>query len=118
MNYETYEIRKEKTDLLSSLKALNKNLIKKVLKEKYLDNINELKTEVLDTFTFCLSLSKDDMATKIYFKTLLDNENTNNMPGYQSDIKDFFVFIYKNDDHYSYYVPDEIKKIIKRELKI
>lgn len=43
MNYNKYLIKKEKTDLLSSLKQVNKKLIKEELESKDLDNIRELK---------------------------------------------------------------------------
>lgn len=29
-----------------------------------------------------------------------------------------WVFIYENNGHYSYYIPTEIKKIIKNELNL
>ena len=48
----------------------------------------------------------------------LENENSIFLSAYQSDIESLIVFVYENDDYYSYYVPSEIKKIIKKLLKI
>ena len=117
-NYEKYLIKKDKTDLTSSLKALDKNLLKEKLEELALDNIKELKEYILDSFEISLDLAKDDIFSKMYFERLLDHENTAFMSAYRQDIEDLMVFIYKNDGHYSYYIPDEIKEIIKKILKI
>ena len=43
MKYERYLIKKEKLDLLSSLKLLDKKIVNEKLKEYGLKNINELK---------------------------------------------------------------------------
>lgn len=118
MNYKNYIVKKGKTDLLSSLKAINNKTINKSLKEKALDNIQKLKDYIIDTFESCLDNAKDDMFTKIYFQTLIDNENSEVISAHDSDIEDYFVFIYKNGDYYSYYIADEIKKLIKKILKI
>lgn len=48
---------------------------------------------------------------------LLDHENTEWMSAYQEDIEDLLVFVYKNGDHFSYYIPTEIKEIIINMLK-
>lgn len=58
-------------------------------------------------------MSKDDMFTKIYFRRLTNNENSMFMSAYKNDIEGLWVFIY-----YSYYIPNEIKKIIKKELNL
>ena len=115
---ERYIIKKGKTDLLSSLKALNKKLLKEKLEEKALDDINELKEYIIDDFEMILDMTKDDIFTRMYFERLLENENSIFLSAYQSDIESLMVFVYKNGDHYSYYVPAEIKKIIKKLLKI
>lgn len=115
---ERYIIKKGKTDLLSSLKALNKKLLKEKLEEKALDDINELKEYIIDNFEIILDISKDDIFTRMYFERLLENEDSVFLSAYQSDIESLMVFVYENGDHYSYYVPSEIKKIIKKLLKI
>lgn len=115
---ERYIIKKGKTDLLSSLKALNKKLLKEKLEEKALDDINELKEYIIDDFEIILDISKDDIFTRMYFERLLENEDSVFLSAYQSDIESLMVFVYENGDHYSYYVPSEIKKIIKKLLKI
>ncbi len=115
---ERYIIKKGKTDLLSSLKALNKKLLKEKLEENALDDINELKEYIIDDFEIILDISKDDIFTRMYFERLLENEDSVFLSAYQSDIESLMVFVYENGDHYSYYVPSEIKKIIKKLLKI
>lgn len=116
MKYEKYLIKKDKTDLLSSLKALDKKVLNEKLEEFDVKNINELKDYILDNFEFCLDMSKDDMFTRMYFDRLVNNENSLFMSAYQDDIESLMVFVYENGDHYSYYIPTEIKKIIKKLL--
>lgn len=118
MNYEKYLIKKGNLDLLSSLKALDKKIVNKKMKEYDLKNIEELKEQIIEDFEFCLSMSKDDMFTKMYFQRLINNENSMFMSAYENDIEGLWVFIYENNDHYSYYIPNEIKKIIKKELNL
>lgn len=115
---ERYIIKKGNTDLLSSLKALDKNLLKEKLEETDLDDINELKEYIMDDFEMILDMSKDDIFTRMYFERLLEHENSIFLSAYQSDIESLMVFVYENGDHYSYYIPSEIKKIIKKLLKI
>lgn len=118
MNYEKYLIKKGKLDLLSSLKALDKKIVNKKMKEYDLKNIEELKEQIIEDFEFCLSMSKDDTFTKMYFQRLINNENSMFMSAYKNDIEGLWVFIYENNGHYSYYIPNEIKKIIKKELNL
>ena len=40
------------------------------------------------------------------------------MSAYKDDIEGLWVFVYENNGHYSYYIPSEIKKIIKKELNL
>ena len=77
MKYDKYIIKKDKTDLLSSLKALNKDIINESLEDYDLDNIEDLKEYIIDSFAFCLSASKTDLFTRLYFQKLLDNEKFN-----------------------------------------
>lgn len=117
MKYEKYLIKKGKKDLLSSLKALDKSIVNKIIKENDLKDVEELKEYIIEEFEDSLEMSKDDIYTRMYFERLLDNENTKWMSAYQEDIEDLLVFIYKNGDYYSYYIPTEIKEIIIRILK-
>ena len=117
MKYEKYLVKKEKLDLLSSLKLLDKKIINEKLEEYELENINELKDYIIEDFEMCLDMSKDDKFTQMYFIRLLENENSEWMSAYQQDIEDLLVFVYENGNHYSYYIPTEIKEIIKNMLK-
>ena len=117
MNYERYLIKKEKLDLLSSLKSLDKKIISEKLKEYGLENINELKEYIIENFEMCLDMSKDDPFTQMYFKKLLEHENSELMSAYEQDIESLLIFVYQNKTHYSYYIPTEIKEIIKNTLK-
>lgn len=118
LDYEKYAIKKDKLDLMPSLKALDKKLLKEKFNEFGVDDINELKEYILDSFEFSLEFARDDVFSRIYFERLLKNENSMFMSAYQQDINDLMVFIYKNGDYYSYYIPIEIKKLIKKILNI
>lgn len=102
---------------MSSLKALDKKIIDEKLKEYALDDINELKEYVINDFEVCLDMNKDDIFTQMYFQRLLDHENSEWMSAYQDDIESLLVFVYENGNHYSYYIPTEIKEIIKKVLE-
>lgn len=65
----------------------------------------------------CLEMSKDDILTRMYFIRLLEHENSEWMSAYEQDIENLIVFVYKNGNHYSYYIPTEIKQIIRNMLK-
>lgn len=117
MKYEKYLIKKEKLDLLSSLKLLDKKIINEKLKEYGLKKLEELRDYIIEEFEICLDMSKDDKFTQMYFLRLLDYENTDLMSVYDQDIEDLFVFVYRNGKDYSYYIPTEIKTIIKSMLK-
>ena len=116
MKYEKYLIKKGKLDLLSSLKALDKKLLNEKLKEFGLDDIYELRDFILDDFEFCLNISKDDPFTKMYFERLRNHENSGEMSVYDDDVESLLVFVYKDGNSYSYYIPTEIKEIINRLL--
>lgn len=116
MKYDKYLIKKGETDLLSSLKALDKKLLNEKFKEFGVDDIYELKDFILQDFEFCLESSKDDTFTKMYFERLIDHENSKWMSAYQQDIEALLVFVYDNGDYYSYYIPTEIKEIINKLL--
>lgn len=116
MKYEKYLIKKGETDLLSSLKALDKKLLNEKFKEFGVDDIYELKDFILEDFELCLESSKDDTFTKMYFERLIDHENSEWMSAYQQDIEALLVFVYNNGDYYSYFIPTEIKEIINKLL--
>lgn len=118
MNFDKYIIKKGKTDLRSSLEALDKKLLHKKMKEFGVDSLKEMCEYIIDFFEVCLDMSKDDYFTRMYFKKIIDNENTMFMSAYQEDIESLWVFVYENKDHLSYYIADEIKKIIKKKLNI
>lgn len=118
MNYEKYLVKKEKCDLLSSLKSLDKKIVKEMQKRNGVNSIEELKEEIINDFEFCLKCSKDDFLTIRYFTRILKDENTTDMTIYDTDIEHLWAFVYKNNNHYSYYIATEIKKIIKKELNI
>ena len=113
---EKYIIKKDKEDLLSSLKALDKKLLKQKIEQAGVDNVKALKEYILDGFEMALDFSKDDTFTRVYFTKLRKFENSKYMIAYNQDIESLFVFVYKNEDHYSYYISNEIKKIINKLL--
>ena len=83
INYEKYLIRKDKLDLLSSLKALDQKIVKDMMKEYDWESIKELKEHIMDNFELCLSMSKDNIFTKMYFQKLVNNENSMIMSAYK-----------------------------------
>lgn len=117
MNYNNYLVKKGKTDLVSSLRAMNKKIINEELEYRNLKNIGELKKDIIKGLEFCLESSKDDLCTIIYFKRILENENTNQMVIFDDDIESLWAFVYKSNGEYSYYIADEIKEIIKEKIE-
>ena len=87
MQIDKYLIKKDKTDLLSSLSSLNKDIFNEKLKEFNCKDINEL---------------KEDMFTILYFKKIISNENSIMMAPYMQDTEDLLVFVYEQGNHYSY----------------
>ena len=116
MKYEKYLIKKDKLDLLSSLESLNKKLLNEKFKEFGVDNIYELRDFIIEDFEFCLESSKDEPFTKMYFERLIEHEDSEWMSAYEQDIEMLLVFVYKNGNYYSYYIPTEIKAIIHKHL--
>ena len=117
MELERYLIKKGKSDLLSSLKALDKDLLREKMAEKDIDNIQELKQDIIDEFDMCLDMSKEDIFTVMYFKKIVENQDSIFLSAYKQDIDALWVFIYRNGNHYSYYIPTEIREIIRKYLK-
>lgn len=118
LDYEKYSVKKSKTDLTSSLMALDKNLLQEKILESNVHNINELKEQILNNFEKTLNITEDNKFSKKHLENLLEHENTDFMSASKQDIENLTVFIYKNSEYYSYYIPDEIKEIIEKNLKI
>lgn len=116
---EKYLIKKDnKTDMLSSLKKIDRKIINQALKEKDLKTIESLSRYTISEFKDLLKQTKTDIFTQMFFQRLVDNENSFIFSAYESDVESFFVFAYDKGSYYAYYIPDEIRKIIKEELKI
>ena len=116
---EKYLIKKDnKTDMLSSLEKVDKKIIDKKLKEYDIKTIKELAKYIVEEFEETLEMTKDDMFTQMFFNKLVNNEHSMIFSAYESDVEDFFVFAYDKGSCYAYYIPDEIRKIIKQKLGI
>lgn len=63
-------------------------------------------------------MTKDDMLTQMFFSKLVNNENSMIFSAYESDVEDLFVFVYDKGSYYTYYISDEITKIINQKLNI
>lgn len=117
IDYEKYKVNKGKTDIVSSLKALDKKIIKEKMKQGRFDSIKELASDLLETFEMLLSCCKDDRATHEFMSNLLKTEGKKDYFIYKQDVENLHVFVYKKDDYYTYYVPDELKEIIQKFLE-
>ena len=116
---EKYLIKKDdKTDMLSSLEKVDKKIIDKKLKEYDIKTIKELAKYIIEEFKETLEMTKDDMLTQMFFSKLVNNENSMIFSAYESDVEDFFVFVYDKGSYYTYYISDEIRKIINQKLNI
>ena len=104
--------------MLSSLEKVDKKIIDKKLKEYNIKTIKELEKYIIEEFKETLEMIKDDMFTQIFFSKLVNNENSMIFSAYESDVEDFFVFVYDNGSYYTYYISDEIRKTIKQKLNI
>lgn len=113
---EELVINKTKTDVLSSLKNINKEYAKKYMEEYVLDNYKEWKDDVIEMFKINFEQTKNDKRTIDFFNRLVLNENTENIVAPSDDVKSNIVFLYRENDQLKYYIPDEIKKIIWDEL--
>ena len=114
MWFKEYLIKKGDTDLLSSLKALDKKIVNKKLKKDDVKNLKELKENIIDEVKICLELSSGDIFSRMYFEKLLNNENSIWMSVYRDDVEALWVFVYETQDGFSYYIADEIKELIKK----
>jgi len=118
MDVEDLVINKTKTDLLSSLKNIDKKYADKYMSDHCYDNYKEWKDNVLFMFNTVFESSKDSVATLHFFSRLIENENTTNIVAYGDDVESNIVFLYRDEDGLKYYVPDEIKKIVLKELNL
>ncbi len=113
---EKYLIKKEKTDMLSSLKKVNKKIVKEKMEEYEVNSIEELANKIIEEFKEILGATKDDIFTQIFFQRLVSNENSMIFSAYEQEVECFNVFTYDSGKYYSYYIPDEIRECIKEEL--
>lgn len=114
---EKYLIKKDsKTDVLSSLEKVDKEIINNKLKDYDIKTLKELSEFIIEDFKETLEMAKDDMFTQMFFNKLVNNENSMIFSAYESDVEDFIVFVYDKGPYYTYYIPDEIRKIIKQKL--
>ena len=103
--------------MLSSLEKVNKKIIDEKLEEYDVNSIEELSKYIIEELNDILSPSKDDIFTQMFFQRLVNNENSVMFSAYEQDVEFFNAFAYDAGNHYSYYIPDEIRKIIKEELE-
>ena len=88
------------------------------MKEYDIKTIKELAKYIIEEFKETLEMTKDDMLTQMFFSKLVNNENSMIFSAYESDVEDFFVFVYDKGSYYTYYISDEIRKIINQKLNI
>ncbi|MBR1884001.1 MAG: hypothetical protein IJ809_03535 [Clostridia bacterium] len=81
-----------------------------------MNSIEELAKDIIEEFKEILGSTKDDIFTQMFFQRLVNNENSMMFSAYEQDVECFNVFVYDNGNNYSYYIPDEIKEIIKEEF--
>ena len=117
-DFEKYIIEKGDTDFMSSIKRLDKDIVKETLDEYEYDSLEELKEETIFDFKMIFEQTIKDTSTQDFFRDLLKNENTTELVFTEDDLESFYVFVYKQGDSLSYYIPDEIKEIIEEHIKI
>ena len=115
MEVNDYLVTKDREDLLSSLKGINKKVINKKLMELDLENLQELKKYILEHLKDSIKNIKDRWLLNIHFETLLTNENKT-LSVDPSDVENFIVFLYEEDGEIKYYMAT--KDIIKRSIKV
>lgn len=104
--------------MLSSLEKIDEKIINNKLKEYDIKTIKELAKYIIEEFKETLEMTKDDMFNQIFFSKLVNNENSMIFSAYESDVEGFFVFVYDKGPYYTYYISDEIRKIIKQKMGI
>lgn len=117
-DYERFLVKKdENTDMLSSLKKLDLMLLDEAITEYDVDTAVELSKEIVENFITILEQTCNDPFTILFMYNLIKKEGTDFIVAHQSDIEDFFVFVYEEKDIVKYYIPDEIKKEIFKYCK-
>ncbi len=116
-NIDDYVITKESTDLLSSLQRMKKTILSESMELYDVESIEEIAHFSLYTFEALLSECITDINTQQYFSKLIKGEDKFDLSFiYFDDVTSFYIFLYKKEGKYSYYIPIEIKKIIMRLL--
>lgn len=99
------------------MERLNKKLLEEKFEEYGVDSVKELAEYIIENFKDLFEMTINDIFTQMFFRKLINNENTEIFSAYESDVESLIVFVYQKDDYYTYYIPDEIKKIIKKKIK-
>ncbi len=107
----------ENTDMLSSLKKLDKDFLEEIMDDYGCDTVKELADYLIEMTKDQIRLSAKDPLSAAFFNVLIEKEDTKEVAAYDTDIEDFLVFLYLKDDYINYYIPDEIKKLIKKYFK-
>ena len=81
--------------MLSSLKQVDKKTIKKTMNEFGVDSVKELSKYLIEEFEDILHSCTDDIGTRVFFKNLVENENSDIFSVYEQDVENFNVFVYK-----------------------
>ena len=104
--------------MLSSLEKIDEKIINNKLTAYDIKTLTELAKYIIEEFKETLEITKDDMFTQMFFSKLVNNENSMIFSAYESDVEGFFVFVYDKGSYYTYYISEEIRKIIKQKMGI
>lgn len=116
-----YLIKKnDKTDILSSLEQIDSKIINEILENNRvgMKNINDIANYKLKLVKQTFEDLPFDPSSHFYYSKLLRYENKTTFRPAGADIEDFVVFIYNKNNKPSYYIPDEMKEIIKEFLNV
>lgn len=113
-----YIIKEGKTDLLSSLKRVNEDILKEEFSFYEVNTLDKLAKAIIEDFSYILDSSKDDPFSVLFFRRLLEHENTSVFVPLKDDLSAFWCFAYEREHYLSYYIADEIKEVIKKVLGI
>ena len=76
---------KDKTDMLSSLKKVNKGFIDEKMEWYGVNSIEKLSEKIVEEFKEILSSAKNDIFTQMFFQRLVNNENSMIFSAYDID---------------------------------